>query len=288
VLSPGKERDQETGLDYFGARYFSGAQGRFTSADPLLSSGTVYNPQTWNRYSYALNNPFKYTDPTGMYICDGTDDDCKDFANALKRIASARDAFKKGSEQYNRLNSALNAYGKAGVDNGVTVLFGATRSGNPGETGIGSSVDASGSKIATALNPTGQDIRVTIDPTQNKSRDILAITAAHEGVHVADGSALVGALPMNLTSPDAASVLAGPLNLTQYATETRAYEASSFMGQGLHFGSLTVGHSFEIWNSGWRAADIQTLRSKRINGVLADPTGPYKVTPDAPGKKLIQ
>src|SRR5436190_9167752 len=86
----------------------------------------------------------------------------------------------------------------------------------------------------------------------------------------------------------AASVLAGPLNLTQYATETRAYEASSFIGQGLRFGSLIVGSSFEIWNSGWRAADIQTLRSKGINGVLADPTGPYKVTPDAPGKKLIQ
>lgn len=30
----GKERDQETGLDYFGARYVSGAQGRCTSPDP--------------------------------------------------------------------------------------------------------------------------------------------------------------------------------------------------------------------------------------------------------------
>jgi RHS repeat-associated protein len=32
----GKERDEETGLDHFGARYFSGAQGRFTSADPIF------------------------------------------------------------------------------------------------------------------------------------------------------------------------------------------------------------------------------------------------------------
>ncbi|MEO8660108.1 MAG: RHS repeat-associated core domain-containing protein, partial [Bryobacteraceae bacterium] len=31
----GKERDAETGLDYFGARYFSGAQGRFTTPDPI-------------------------------------------------------------------------------------------------------------------------------------------------------------------------------------------------------------------------------------------------------------
>jgi RHS repeat-associated protein len=61
-----KERDTETGLDYFGARYYGSTQGRFTSPDPLLSSGTVFNPQSWNRYSYTSNNPLKYTDPTGL------------------------------------------------------------------------------------------------------------------------------------------------------------------------------------------------------------------------------
>jgi hypothetical protein len=40
--------------------------GRFMSPDPLMASATVYDPQTWNRYTYALNNPLKYTDPTGM------------------------------------------------------------------------------------------------------------------------------------------------------------------------------------------------------------------------------
>jgi RHS repeat-associated protein len=68
----GKERDAETGLDYFGARYFSGAQGRFTSPDPLLTSAKLGNPQTWNRYSYAIDNPLRYTDPTGMYVEDDT------------------------------------------------------------------------------------------------------------------------------------------------------------------------------------------------------------------------
>lgn len=62
----GKERDAETGLDYFGARYFSGAQGRFTSPDPLLASGRAEQPQSWNRYAYVLNNPFRYVDPSGM------------------------------------------------------------------------------------------------------------------------------------------------------------------------------------------------------------------------------
>jgi RHS repeat-associated protein len=66
----GKERDAETGLDYFGARYFSGAQGRFTTADPLMASAKASNPQTWNRYAYALNNPLKFVDPDGLEVPD--------------------------------------------------------------------------------------------------------------------------------------------------------------------------------------------------------------------------
>jgi RHS repeat-associated protein len=62
----GKERDGESGLDYFGARYFSAGQGRFTSADPtFLNILKVVNPQRWNLYAYALNNPLKYVDPDG-------------------------------------------------------------------------------------------------------------------------------------------------------------------------------------------------------------------------------
>jgi len=57
VKFTGKERDAETGLDYFGARYFSGAQGRFTSVDPILGTGVVDNPQSWNRYAHVHNNP---------------------------------------------------------------------------------------------------------------------------------------------------------------------------------------------------------------------------------------
>jgi RHS repeat-associated protein len=61
-----KERDIETGLDYFGARYLSSTQGRFTSADPLLSSGKSLQPQSWNRYSYCLNDPLTYVDRKGL------------------------------------------------------------------------------------------------------------------------------------------------------------------------------------------------------------------------------
>jgi RHS repeat-associated protein len=57
----GKERDDETGLDYFSARYYSSNQGRFTSADPLyIDLRRLTDPQQLNLYSYARNNPLKF------------------------------------------------------------------------------------------------------------------------------------------------------------------------------------------------------------------------------------
>jgi RHS repeat-associated protein len=61
-----KERDIETGLDYFEARYFASTQGRFTTVDPLAGSGRAPTPQSWNRYAYVLNNPLTLVDPDGM------------------------------------------------------------------------------------------------------------------------------------------------------------------------------------------------------------------------------
>jgi RHS repeat-associated protein len=64
--STGKERDPESGLDYFLARYYSSAYGRFVTIDPLSRSASPPLPQTWNRYTYTLNNPLKFVDPTGQ------------------------------------------------------------------------------------------------------------------------------------------------------------------------------------------------------------------------------
>src|SRR5580704_14466390 len=47
-----KERDAETGLDYFGCRYFSGAQGRWTSPDQPFADQHPEVPQSWNMYGY--------------------------------------------------------------------------------------------------------------------------------------------------------------------------------------------------------------------------------------------
>jgi RHS repeat-associated protein len=60
------ERDNETGLDFAKSRYFSSVQGRFTSVDPAMGSAKSSLPQSWNRYSYTVNSPLRYIDPTGM------------------------------------------------------------------------------------------------------------------------------------------------------------------------------------------------------------------------------
>jgi RHS repeat-associated protein len=62
-----KERDIETGLDYFINRYHSSVQGRFISVDPTLLSANRLNPQTWNRYSYVTNRPLGFVDPFGLW-----------------------------------------------------------------------------------------------------------------------------------------------------------------------------------------------------------------------------
>jgi RHS repeat-associated protein len=71
-----KERDSESGLDYFGARYFSSGVGRFESAD-TFNNKLLQNPQDLNLYVYTINNPLRYVDPNGR--------DWKDYARGISQ-----------------------------------------------------------------------------------------------------------------------------------------------------------------------------------------------------------
>ncbi|MDE1155561.1 MAG: RHS repeat-associated core domain-containing protein [Acidobacteriaceae bacterium] len=63
----GKERDTESGLDYFGARYYGSSMGRFQSSDPSgMAFTSLSNPQSFNMYSYVQNNPLINVDPDGL------------------------------------------------------------------------------------------------------------------------------------------------------------------------------------------------------------------------------
>ena len=66
----GKERDSESGNDYFGARYYASSTGRWMSPDPInLTNARLLNPaNTLNKYAYGGNNPLKYVDKDGKDI----------------------------------------------------------------------------------------------------------------------------------------------------------------------------------------------------------------------------
>jgi RHS repeat-associated protein len=70
------ERDSESGLDYFLARYYSSAQGRFTSVDPENAGAIGDDPQSWNGYAYARNNPLLFSDPNGETYVVCSDNGC--------------------------------------------------------------------------------------------------------------------------------------------------------------------------------------------------------------------
>lgn len=65
----GKERDVESGLDYFGARYHANYYYRWLSTDPVINKpNALGNPQLWNLYSFCANNPVTFLDPDGREI----------------------------------------------------------------------------------------------------------------------------------------------------------------------------------------------------------------------------
>jgi RHS repeat-associated protein len=85
----GKERDAESGLDYFGARYYDRAQYRFISVDPETNPvGCAAQPQLWHLFGYCRNNPLAFVDPDGA----------ASFAlNRLTFLADSNSAVLKGN-----------------------------------------------------------------------------------------------------------------------------------------------------------------------------------------------
>jgi RHS repeat-associated protein len=268
VRFTGKERDAETGLDYFGARSFSGAMGRFTSPDVPLLDQYPEDPQSWNLYAYGRNNPLRFTDPTGNYVFDSSasEDEKKRFREqqaAAQAAANAlRDKYGEKSKQYTNAARALAGYGAEGVANGVTVAFGA-----PQTAGAGAEVTLGLSTRKTADNPTGQNIRATFNASA-----VSAGLIGHEGQHVADASAWI------------AGGYASALNPTAYQGEFDAtrVQLSIMEGQGNIGAFLGSGSTRRLmWFQGWPESNV----TNTINSFLAIPRsggGLYGLTPTNP------
>ncbi len=109
----GKERDTESGLDYFGARYYGSSMGRFMSPDPSsLEFADPSNPQSLNLYSYAQNNPLTNVDPTGL--------DCVYYNDAgsgvesIDRNSSSGECGSNGGDYVNGRIQSIQTFGSGG------------------------------------------------------------------------------------------------------------------------------------------------------------------------------
>jgi RHS repeat-associated protein len=106
----GKERDTESGNDYFGARYYASTMGRFMSPDWSAKAEPVPyakldNPQTLNLYAYVGNNPLSRFDPDGHCADHYKDGSCK--VNVDPKTGDA------GANAGKQLEGVLNKYDKA-------------------------------------------------------------------------------------------------------------------------------------------------------------------------------
>jgi RHS repeat-associated protein len=88
----GLEYDSENGLEHTLFRKYYSVPGRWMTPDP---AGTAFadltNPQSWNRYAYALNSPLSYTDPAGLFCVwdDGSYDSSEDLATGSPDLCAS-------------------------------------------------------------------------------------------------------------------------------------------------------------------------------------------------------
>jgi RHS repeat-associated protein len=158
----GKERDTESGLDDFGARYYASSMGRFTSPDwsavpSPVPYGDFTNPQSLNLYSYVGNNPLSYVDS------DGHDPDVnfqnQDLEDMFNRIAAESPSF----------SSELDA---AKADHNIQVTV--------NEVGVQKLPDHAPGDAVVTLNSDGS-IKVVINVKRDDER-----TSEHELGHEKD------------------------------------------------------------------------------------------------------
>jgi RHS repeat-associated protein len=213
----GKERDSESGLDYFGARHNGSTMGRFMTPDPLqIMKQKLVDPQQWNMYAYVRNNPLRFVDPTGAYLVN--------CAQGDKKCNKAADNFEKQRQKDlnskdRKVSDAAAAWGDRGTDNNINVTFKpqAQVDADAGNT------DTSHKRVDAFVTPGARQGQPDINAEFSESlggKD-LQRTIAHEGSHLEDELAFIHSWdPWN-------GRYEGGLNPTHFSTEFQAFEAGA-------------------------------------------------------------
>jgi RHS repeat-associated protein len=194
----GKERDAESGLDYYGARHLASSLGRFMQPDPKPRSAHAPDPQSWNRYSYTRNNPLEFVDPDGMDLVLAQGMNSKDQAYVVNNLArmyatpGGKAMLERANQSKFTITVGTGHLGRTDLTKatpGTSVIGGQTRV----EGGVTrySDFEADGHKILVAKSPdspTAPAIQVIVDKDQSAEigKDPAAVFAHEIGGHTAE------------------------------------------------------------------------------------------------------
>jgi len=214
VLFTGKPRDKESGLDDFGPRKYSSMLARWMSPDIIFIDNDIFNPQSWNLYSYVRGNPVVFLDPNGQYAFDSnaTEDDKKKFKKGLEEANNAMSKYDKDSKEYKKIKRSLDKYGTEGDGNGIVVRFDQGMS-DPAK------IDKNNWSFDDSGNLSSCDVYF------RPADGVTAENIAHEGTHLSNGEVLI---------KSALSGEEGPIPSSNYDywDEVSAYHTSFLVSKG--------------------------------------------------------
>jgi RHS repeat-associated protein len=242
----GKERDTESGNDYFDARYYSSSMGRFMSPDwsakvMPVPYAKLDDPQSLNLYAYVRNNPLTRVDADGHYECEGDEGDCHQLKKDLSEIKDASKSKDLTKDERKALKGVLKFYGKEGQNNGVFVNFGGAGEGNSGST-------------VTANGRT--DITLNIQALADDDRKGLVNQSAvvtHEGVH-GEEQQNRGGMPQ---TRDAV-----------HAEEHDAYQTQSYVNKGM---AVDSDHLLWTQSNGYSETYVNLYSTMSTNTYCSNP-----------------
>ena len=193
------QRLDGTGLYYYGARYYDASIGRFISPDTVVQN--LYDPQSLNRYTYCVNNPLKYTDPSGRIVEFANEDACLNWINqALNNGEQISDSLWAMIQEWATLRYAWTELSTVAPEL-TSYLTNAT------ETILISQESLGANSERGKTSPGGRegiDISITINTNlPNNSIEFLAAVLGHESLHAAADVDIVGLFPLNNVATEA-------------------------------------------------------------------------------------
>lgn len=230
----GHEEDPATGLVYMQQRYYDPQSGRFLSTDPVAATRGGGN---FNRYWYVSDNPYRYTDPFGLYACGKkvSTSDCTKIQNFVNEIHKSLNGLDSSSSDYRSLERISAFLGTNNDNNGVTIETASLPPKTVGEPGGLKTIELDMKQIGGILAGGIKQLNPGISA---KEADLVAggTTVAHETQHLLDANQLIYDTGQEKFTPQGFPTT----KIYETATERRAYGIEGAFGRGLR---LNVGFS---------------------------------------------